>query len=73
MTTVTFPTFDYMQRAQLLAYLKRNKWNFNISEPDDTFMSREQLKAVIDQGIEEFKQGKTTKLDVNDINSFLGL
>jgi hypothetical protein len=73
MTTVTFPTFDYMQRTQLLAYIKRNKWNYNISEPDDTLMSREQLKVIIDQGIEEFKQGKTTKLDVNDINSFLGL
>jgi len=73
MTTVTFPRFDYAQRARLLAYLNKNKWDFNISEPDDTFMTKEQMYAIIDQGIEEYKQGKTTKLDVNDIDSFLGL
>jgi len=31
------------------------------------------LYAKIDKGIEEYKQRKTKKLDVNNINSFLGL
>jgi len=73
MTTITFPAFDYVQRAQLLAYIKKNKWIFDISDSEEEFMSRDQLYAIIDQGIEEYKQGKTTKLDVNDIDSFLGL
>jgi len=37
MTTVIFPRFDYMQRAQLLAYLNKNKWDFNISEPEEKY------------------------------------
>jgi hypothetical protein len=37
MTTLTFPQFDYAQRAQLLAYIKKNKWNYNISEPEEKY------------------------------------
>ena len=73
MTTLTFPHINYMQRAAILAFLNREKIGFNISEPDDTFMTKEQLYSKIDKGIEEYKQGKTKKLDVEDINSFLGL
>jgi len=73
MTTLTFPHIDYVQRAQLLAYIKQNKWDFDISEPEDELMSRDQLYAKIDKGVEEYKNGKTKKLDVNEINSFLGL
>jgi hypothetical protein len=74
MITLTLPYIDYLQRAQLLAYIKRNKWVFNISAPtEDLCISRTDMYAKIDKGVEEYNQGKTTKLDVNDINSFLGL
>jgi len=45
----------------------------SIPEIDDTYMTKEALYAKIDRGIEEYKQGKTKKLDTNDINSFLGI
>ena len=51
MTTFTVRTIDYAQRAQMLAYLNKNKWDFNIIEPDekqptDTFIkSMEELHA----------------------------
>jgi len=31
------------------------------------------MYAKIDRGIEEYKKGQTKKLDVNTINSFLGI
>lgn len=73
MTTLTFPHFDYVQRAQLLAYIKQNKWVFDISYQDDELMSKDQLYAKIDKGIEEYKSGITKKLNVSEIDSFLGL
>ena len=45
----------------------------SIPELTDTFVSKEEMYAKIDRGIEEYKQGKTKKLDTNDINSFLGI
>jgi hypothetical protein len=44
-----------------------------LPELDNLCMSKEQLYAKIDNGIEEYKQGKAKKLDVQNINSFLGL
>jgi hypothetical protein len=44
-----------------------------IPELDKSYISRDALYAKIDKGIEEYKQGKAKKLDVNEINSFLGL
>jgi len=44
-----------------------------IPELNDSFISKEQMYAKIDKGIEEYKQGKTKKLDTNNINSFLGI
>jgi len=40
---------------------------------DEVLMTKEQMYSKIDKGIEEYKQGKTTKLDVSEIDSFLGL
>jgi len=45
MTTVTFPSFDYMQRAQLLAYIKRNKWDYKILETEDEFLYNEMVES----------------------------
>jgi hypothetical protein len=45
MTTLTFPQFDYAQRAQLLAYIKRNKWDFQISESEDEFLYNEMVES----------------------------
>jgi hypothetical protein len=42
-----------------------------IPEYDDTYMSEEQLYAKIDNGIEEYKQGKAKKLDIENVHSFL--
>jgi hypothetical protein len=44
-----------------------------IPELDDSFISKEEMYAKIDRGIEEYKQKKTKKLEVNSINSFLGI
>jgi hypothetical protein len=44
-----------------------------IPELDNTYINKDSLYAKIDQGIEEYKQGKTKKLDINEINSFLRL
>ena len=44
-----------------------------IPEASDALISKEEMYARIDEGIEEYKQGKTKKLDVNNINSFLGI
>jgi hypothetical protein len=56
-------------------YAKKENLKFEISEPefDDTYMSKDMLFAKIDSGIEEYQQGRTKKLDVSEINSFLGL
>jgi hypothetical protein len=73
MTTLTFPHIDYMQRTAILAFLNRKKIGFSISEPEDTLMTKKQMYDKIDKGVEEYKQGNTKKLDVNEIDSFLGL
>jgi len=44
-----------------------------IPELNDTLINKDEMYAKIDKGIEEYKQGKTKKLDANNINSFLGL
>jgi len=44
-----------------------------IPELNDTLISKEKMYAKIDKGIEEYKQGKTKKLDTNNIHSFLGI
>ena len=44
-----------------------------IPELNDSLISEEKMYAKIDKGIEEYKQGKTKKLDTNHINSFLGI
>jgi len=44
-----------------------------IPELDDTYMTKEEMFAKIDEGIAEYKAGKTKTLDPKDINSFLGL
>jgi len=75
MTTITVQAIDTAQTNHILAYAKRENLRFEIFNPefDDTYVSRDKLYAKIDYGIEEYKQGKTKKLDVNEINSFLGL
>jgi len=75
MTTITVQAVDMAQINHILAYAEKEKLKIKISEPelDDTYISRAGLYAKIDHGIEEYKQGKTKKLDVNEINSFLGL
>ena len=44
-----------------------------IPELNDSLISKEKMYAKTDQGIEEYKQGETKKLDANNINSFLGI
>lgn len=44
-----------------------------IPEIDDAYMTEEEMFAKIDEGIAEYKAGKTKTLDPKDINSFLGL
>ena len=42
-----------------------------IPELNDLLISKEKMYIKINKGIEEYKQGKTKKLDANNINSFL--
>ena len=44
-----------------------------IPELSDSLVSKEKMYAKIDKGIEEYKQGKTKKIDADNINAFLGL
>jgi hypothetical protein len=75
MTTISVQAIDTTQLNHILAYAKKENLKFEVSKPefDDTFISRDNFYAKIDRGIEEYKQGKTKKLDVNNISSFLGL
>ena len=75
MTTIKVQAIDTEQINYILAFAKKENLKFEISEPefDDTYISTEKLFAKIDRGIEEYQQGKTKKLDVSEINSFLGL
>jgi hypothetical protein len=75
MPTITIQAADTTQTNYLLAYAQKENLKFEIFESkfDDTYLSREKLYAKIDRGIEEYKRGETKKLDVNNINSFLGL
>jgi hypothetical protein len=75
MPTIIIQATDTAQINYILAYAKKENLKFEISDPkfDDTYISRDKLYAKIDHGIEEYKRGETKKLDVNSINSFLGL
>ena len=43
----------------------------SIPEIDDTRMTRAEMYAKLDKGIEDYKKGRTKTLNVEDINSFL--
>jgi hypothetical protein len=75
MTTITVQAVDTAQINHILAYAKKENLRFEISEQefDDTYISRDKLYAKIDLGIEEYQQGRTKKLNIDEINSFLGL
>jgi len=37
MTTFTVRAIDYAQRAQILAYMQKNKFDFEIYEPEEKY------------------------------------
>ena len=57
MTTITFQHIDYAQRTQLLAYMRQNKLNFDISEPEE-----KQPTDTFIKSIEELQSGKIYRL-----------
>jgi len=57
MTTFTVRAIDYAQRTQLLAYMKKNKFDFEISEPEEKQPSETFIKSM-----EELKTGVTYRL-----------
>ena len=65
MTTVTFPRFDYAQRTQLLAYLNKNKWDYNISEPEEKYDP--EFVAKIQESREQERNGQTVKIKTEDL------
>ena len=73
MTTIIIQAIDPSQINHIIAYAEKENLKFEVSEFDDTYMSKDQLYAKIDRGIEEYQQGKSKKLDISEINSFLGL
>jgi len=60
--------------TEILIQRGRNKsYKVTAVSEDDTLMTKEEFFAKIDEGIAEYKAGKTKTLDPKDINSFLGL
>ena len=48
MTTITVKPINYAQQASLLAYIKRKKMNFEVSEVN---------KSELDQALEDLENG----------------
>jgi hypothetical protein len=70
MTTFTIHTDDKEHLNALKAMLKALKVKFEVSE-DKPF--NPEFVAKINQSIKQVKEGKTTKLNMEDLDSFLGL
>jgi len=51
MTTITVKPINYAQHASLLAYIKRKKMNFEVSE---------EKKSELDQALEDLDNGNLT-------------
>ncbi|MDR2206571.1 MAG: hypothetical protein LBE36_10520 [Flavobacteriaceae bacterium] len=45
----------------------------SIPESNDVYMTKEEMYAKLDRGIEDYKNGNVKELAAEDINSFLGL
>jgi len=71
--------FFEMAHSQRIIIKRKNRFfqiidlGETIPELDDTLISKKELYAKIDRGMEEYKRGETKKLDVDDIHSFLGI
>jgi hypothetical protein len=70
MTTFTIHTDDKEHLNALKAMLKALKVKFEVSE-DKPF--NPEFVAKMNQSIKQVKEGKTTKLNMEDLDSFLGL
>ena len=70
MTTFTIHTDDKEHLNALKAMLKALKVKFEVSE-DKPY--NPEFVAKINQSIKQVKEGKTTKLNMEDLDSFLGL
>jgi hypothetical protein len=70
MTTFTIHTDDKEHLNALKAILKALKVKFEVSE-DKPY--NPEFVAKINQSIKQVKEGKTTKLNMEDLDSFLGL
>jgi hypothetical protein len=70
MTTFTIHTDDKEHLNALKAMLKALKVKFEVSE-DKPY--NPEFVAKMNQSIKQVKEGKTTKLNMEDLDSFLGL
>jgi hypothetical protein len=70
MTTFTIHTDDKEHLNALKAMLKALKVKFEVSE-DKPY--NPEFVAKINQSIKQVQEGKTTKLNIEDLDSFLGL
>lgn len=70
MTTFTIHTDDKEHLNALKAMLKALKVKFEVSE-DKPY--NPEFVAKMNQSIKQVKEGKTTKLNIEDLDSFLGL
>jgi hypothetical protein len=70
MTTFTIHTDDKEHLNALKALLKALKVKFEVSE-DKPY--NPEFVAKMNQSIKQVKEGKTTKLNMEDLDSFLGL
>jgi len=65
MTTFTVRTIDYAQRAQLLAYMQKYKFDYDILEPEEKY--NQEFVAKIQESRTQEKNGQTVKISIEDL------
>jgi len=65
MTYITFQTTDTAQIDNILAYAKREKLQYKISEPEVKY--NQEFVAKIKESLEQERNGQTVKIKIEDL------
>lgn len=65
MTYITFQTTDAAQVENILAYAKREKLQYKISEPEVKY--NQEFVAKIKESLEQERNGQTVKIKTEDL------
>jgi hypothetical protein len=71
MTTITIHTEDKEQLNALKAFMKALKIKFEMSNDDKPY--NPEFVAKIKESKKQIQEGKFTRVDINDLDKFLGL